>query len=95
MANAVPMEQAIETPSADFPDKDTYGYVVYLKTAIWMYIVELGVGPEKLEQAIKSYYSDWKFKHPYPEDFKAEFEKRLGINVDKLFELLKKTGKFD
>ncbi|HEX2628890.1 MAG TPA: M1 family peptidase, partial [Chitinophagaceae bacterium] len=92
---AVPMEEAIETPSADFSNKDTYGYVVYLKTAIWMYILELSVGKDKLEKTIKAYYNDWKFKHPYPEDFKAEFEKNLGIKVDKLFELLKKTGKFE
>jgi len=95
ISSAIPMDEAIETPSADFSSKETYGYVIYLKTAVWMYIVELSVGPEKLEQAIKAYYKDWKFKHPYPEDFKAEFEKQLNIKVDQLFDLLKKKGKFE
>jgi aminopeptidase N len=90
----IPMEEPIETPSANFPDKDTYATVIYLKTAIWMFIVENSIGREKLDQVVKSYYNDWKFKHPYPEDLRAEFEKVLGQKVDTLFELLNKKGAF-
>lgn len=91
----VPMEEAIETPSADFENKDEYGTVVYIKTAIWMYIIEVTIGWDNLEKAIKAYYTEWKFKHPYPEDFKAVFEKETGKNLDDLFRLLNKTGKFE
>lgn len=91
----IPMEEAIETPSANFEDKDKYGMVVYLKTAVWMYIAEMTVGSEKLEQVIKSYFANWKFKHPYPEDLKAEFETQLDKKYDDLFNLLNKTGKFN
>jgi hypothetical protein len=93
IAEQIPMEQPIETHSAKFPDKDTYGVVVYLKTAVWMYLVESMVGIEKLDNVIKTYFNEWKFKHPYPEDLKAEFKKQLSINVDGVFELLNKTGK--
>jgi hypothetical protein len=51
------------------------------------------VGIEKLDKVIKAYYNDWKFKHPYPEDLKAEFKKQLSINVDGVFEMLNKSGK--
>lgn len=91
----LPMEEAIETHSADFPDKDKYGTVVYIKTAIWMYILELTIGQNKLNDAVKSYYQEWKFKHPYPEDFKAAIEKEIGMKADKLFEILNKKGPLD
>ncbi|HEX7903919.1 MAG TPA: M1 family metallopeptidase [Chitinophagaceae bacterium] len=91
----IPMEEAIETPSADFNNKEQYGVVVYLKTALWMYIVSLTVGEDKLDTVVKAYFNDWKFKHPYPEDLKAEFEEQLNIKVDDLFGLLNKTGKFE
>lgn len=90
----IPMEEPIETPSADFPNKDSYATVIYLKTAIWMFIVESSIGRDKLDQVVKNYYNDWKFKHPYPDDLKAEFEKLLGQKVDTLFELLNKKGAF-
>ncbi len=90
----IPMEGAIETPSADFPDKDKYAAVIYLKTAIWMFIVESSIGRDKLDEAVKKYYSDWKFKHPYPDDLKAEFEKVLNKNVDNLFILLNRKDAF-
>jgi hypothetical protein len=91
----IPMNEAIETPSADFENKDKYGIVVYLKTAIWMFIVESSLGADKLDKVIKAYYAKWKFKHPYPEDLKAEFETQLNMKVDDLFGLLNKTGKFE
>lgn len=90
----IPMEQPIETPSADFPDKESYGTVIYLKTAIWMFIVENSIGRERLDKIIQAYYTDWKFKHPYPEDLKAEFEKQLNQKVDGIFELLNHKGAF-
>ena len=95
MASQIPMEEPIETPSADFSDKEKYGLVVYLKTAVWMYIAELSVGPGNLDKIIKAYYEEWKFKHPYPEDLKAIFEKEMNMKFDDLFALLNKKGKFD
>ena len=52
----VPMDKAIETHSTAFTDKQEYGTVVYLKTAIWMYIMELTLEKENLDRAIKSYF---------------------------------------
>lgn len=91
----IPMDEAIETPSDKFPDKEKYGLVIYLKTAIWMYIVELTIGPDKMDKVMKAYFNDWKFKHPYPDDLKAAFEKELNMKFDDIFSLLNKKGKFD
>lgn len=91
----MPTTEAIETPSADFTDKDQYAMVVYIKTAVWMYLIESSIGTDKLDQVIKAYYSDWKFRHPYPEDLKAAFEAQLNQKADGIFELLKKKKKFE
>jgi hypothetical protein len=91
----LPMEEPIETPSASFKDKDTYGIVIYLKTAVWMYITEIAVGKENLDKVMKGYFAAWKFRHPYPEDLQAEFKKQLNLDLSKLFELLHKKGKFE
>jgi aminopeptidase N len=90
----IPTTEAIETPSAAFPNKEDYGTVIYLKTAVWMYIVETAVGQEKMDEIIRDYFNDWKFKHPYPEDLKAEFDKKLNKGTDEIFKLLDQKGNF-
>jgi hypothetical protein len=88
----VPMEKAIDQPSEQFQNEDEYGIVVYVKTAIWLYELEQALGRENLDKAIHSYYDQWKFKHPYPEDMKAVFEKELGKDMTPYFNLLKREG---
>jgi aminopeptidase N len=78
--------------SADFKTEEDYGLTSYLKTAVWMYVMELNFGKEKLDAAMKAYFNQWKFKHPYPEDMKAVFEKELKADVAPYFDLLKKKG---
>jgi Peptidase family M1 domain len=88
----IPMEKPIETHSASFKDKEEYGLVIYIKTAIWMYILELNLGKGKLDAAMQAYFNEWKFKHPYPEDFRASLEKSLNTKLDELFEIRNKSG---
>lgn len=88
----IPMDKPIETHSADFSSKEEYGMTVYYKTAVWMYIMELNVGQEKLDKAMQDYFNEWKFRHPYPEDFRAVLERSMNINLGPLFETLSKTG---
>lgn len=93
--NSIPTKSPISTASANFPNKEDYGTVVYLKTAVWFYIVEATVGKEKLEQGMKDYFAQWKFKHPYPEDLQAALENAAGAGLNTLFALLNKSGSFD
>ena len=86
--NHVPMEEPVETTSVSFSDDDEYAMVVYLKTAIWMYTVELSLGDDKLQQAMHGYFNNWKFKHPYPADMNASMEKSINTGMTNLFELL-------
>jgi hypothetical protein len=89
----IPMEAPIETPAADFKTKEEYGLITYLKTAVWMHALEQQFGKEKVDKAMQTYYSQWKFKHPYPEDLKAAFEKELGQDLTLFFSALNKKGK--
>lgn len=92
--NTIPAAKPVSTGSTGFANKDDYGIVVYVKTAVWLYIIESAIGREKLDKGIQEYFKEWKFKHPYPEDFKAALEKANGSSLDKLFELMNKEGNF-
>jgi aminopeptidase N len=57
-----------------------------------MYIIEANFGKEKLDNAMKAYFNEWKFKHPYPEDLQKILERELEVPLDTYFDLLKKQG---
>lgn len=88
----IPMETPIDIPSAEFASKEDYGLIEYLKTSVWMYLMELDLGKENLDKAIQAYFSQWKFRHPYPEDFRAVLEKEMNKDLSPYFDLLKKKG---
>jgi aminopeptidase N len=92
--NKIPMEGEIDIPSQDFKDKELYGMITYLKTAIWMYYIELNVGRENLDRAMQAYFREWKFKHPQPSDLKAVLERELKVDMTPYFNLLKKKENF-
>ena len=92
--NSLPAKQPILTHSTSFPNKEEYGIVVYLKTAIWMSILESAMGKENLLNGLKQYFKDWKFRHPYPEDLKKSLEAGSQQSLDNLFELVTKEGNF-
>lgn len=91
--NGISMEEPISTPSVDFKNKDNYGMIVYVKTAVWAYMVEQAVGRKAFDKALHNYYNKWKFRHPYPEDFKAILEETTGKGLEDYFELLNRKGK--
>ena len=57
-----------------------------------MYLMELDLGRDNLDRAVKVYFNTWKFRHPYPEDFQSILEKEMNKNLTPYFELLKKKG---
>jgi hypothetical protein len=88
------MNSPIETHSDNFSSSEDYGMTVYVKAAMWMYILELSIGRQELDKAMHAYYNEWKFRHPYPEDLKASLEQAHGKGLESLFALLRKTGSF-
>lgn len=92
--NELPAKRPINTGSTGFTNKEDYGMVVYIKTAVWLYMVETAIGRDLLDQGIQAYYREWQFRHPYPGDFKQVLERVSGKNLDHLFGLLEKEGNF-
>ncbi len=91
----LPMASPMDIPADQFPDSNEYGLVSYIKTALWMYILEASLGREKVDAAVKHYFDKWKHKHPQPADMQAAFEEALGVDLDGFFRLTKVKGKFD
>jgi aminopeptidase N len=91
----LPMQSAMDIPADQFPNSDEYGLISYVKTALWMYLLESAVGKEKMELAVHNYFEKWKDKHPQPSDMQSAFEEAIGAKLDKFFELTKKEGKFE
>ena len=88
----IPAEKPIATASVDFPNKEDYAMVEYIKAATWMYLIEISIGKEKTDNAMRYYFDQWKFRHPYPEDFKQSLEEYLKVGMNDFFELLNKRG---
>lgn len=74
----------IDTNAVAYPNM-YYGLVVYQNAAYWMQQVESHLGKNVFDSAMKTYYQQWKFKHPYPQDFKKALEQVSGKNIDALF----------
>lgn len=92
---SLPMEYPMETEASKFPNSDEYGLVSYVKTALWLYMLEMAIGKDQVDKAIQNYFSKWKFKHPQPADMQAAFEEAIGSKLDKFFQLTKKEGKLE
>jgi hypothetical protein len=75
---------AIDTVSAAYP-KEYYGLIVYEKAAYWMKHIETYLGKNVFDSVMRTYYQQWQFKHPYPQDFKKIVEQVSGKNIDALF----------
>lgn len=90
----LPMQSAMDIPADKFANSQEYGLISYIKTALWMYILETTIGQEKATLAVQNYFNKWKNKHPQPEDMQQAFEEAAGTDLDSFFALTKKQGKF-
>jgi aminopeptidase N len=93
ISEQVPMQSAMDISAEKFKNSEEYGVVSYVKTALWMYLLQSVLGKEKIDAAFKNYFNEWKFKHPQPEDLENSFEESTGAKLDEFFKLTKKEGK--
>ncbi|MGN6605122.1 MAG: M1 family metallopeptidase [Ginsengibacter sp.] len=87
-------DQPIETTSQDFSETN-YDVIAYYKTGLWMKKLEQYLGKNVFDSCLHEYYDRWKFKHPYPEDFKKLVEEVSHQNIDTFFSLLEKKGRLE
>jgi len=90
----IPMNSPIDIPADQFASSSDYSMTSYVKTALWLFLLENEVGTEQMDKAFQYYFSQWSGKHPQPEDMQAAFETSLGRKLDGYFQLLHKEGVF-
>ncbi len=79
------LDQAPDTHSDEF-SMINYGLSAYEKPAMILRFLAHYVGQEKFDQAMQTYYREWQFKHPSPNDFRTSLEKSTGENLSWLFD---------
>jgi hypothetical protein len=87
-------DKPIATASPEFTETG-YFSIAYGKAAAWMKKLEQELGKQQFDQAMQQYYEEWKFRHPYPEDFRKVMETTSGKDLSHVFSLLNKTGPMD
>ena len=75
-------EQPQTTHADRYNANMAYGISAYSKGAIFLSQLGYVIGHEKLMETIKKYYTDFKFKHPVPNDVKRTAEKVSGMELD-------------
>ncbi len=83
-------DQQIGTHSTDF-EPTNYLLSSYQKTAEWLQSIEKKLGGERFRQMMQSYFSQWQFRHPQPEDFRSILQQYLP-NADSTWKQLYQTG---
>lgn len=71
------MDQPLEGTSEHFM-RTNYGTVVYMKTAAIFNHLEAYIGPEAVDSFLHTYYRQWAFKHPRPNDLKQALYEATG-----------------
>jgi hypothetical protein len=85
------LDQPIATP-ADSMHMLNYDAITYHKTAAWLEDLEHSLGRAAFDKAMQRYFSEWRSRHPYPDDFKAAFTMAGGDKIDTSFKALYQTG---
>ena len=74
-------EEPLETSSNDFKIRSNY-WLSYSKSMVYSWHLLHYLGEETIDKIMHNYYEDWKFKHPYPQDYFSYFGKYSDKNLD-------------
>jgi hypothetical protein len=89
-------EVTLNTHSDDFNGGIRHGGgygQVYTKTATMLKNLEYVLGRALFDKAMQHYFYQWKFCHPYPEDFRNSFIQFTGIDLNWFFDQWLETTK--
>ncbi len=75
-------ELPLTTHADRFDENRSYSISSYSKGELFLTQLEYLIGKENLLKTIKRFYSDFKFKHPTPNDIKRTAERVSGANLD-------------
>ena len=84
-------DQPINLTSAAYTENN-YNLIVYEKTPLWLNTIKREIGHAAFDSMMHAYFNEWKFKHPYPDDFKNIISQHTNKNIDSLFQTIYSTG---
>jgi len=91
----VNLDQPADLTSEAYTEEN-YAAIVYSKTTEIMYYLRAYMGPANFDRAMQEYFTEWKFRHPQPDDLEAILRKYSPGNIDFVFDdLLGSTRKID
>ncbi len=73
-------------PSWKYRDRESYGALVYSKTALALATIERLVGTAAMDRALRIYADRWRFRHPRTADFIATLSEATGRDERWLFD---------
>jgi len=73
-------------PSWKYREGETYGALVYDKTALALATIERLVGTPAMDKALRLYADRWRFRHPRTRDFIAALSEITGKDTQWLFD---------
>nr|WP_240966306.1 M1 family aminopeptidase [Pseudoflavitalea sp. G-6-1-2] len=87
-------DQPIETHAADFTWVNN-AVIPYMKTALWLEKLEKQLGTPLFDSCMRTYFREWQFRHPSPDDFRREMEQTSGQDLGNIFSELNNKGEID
>lgn len=75
-------EQPLSTHADRYAFNTGYGISAYSKGSVFLSQLGYVIGQEALMKAVRRYFSDYKFKHPTPNDILRSAEKVSGLELD-------------
>ncbi|MBX3257005.1 MAG: M1 family metallopeptidase [Chitinophagaceae bacterium] len=88
---SVKRDQPVDLPVPEYSALN-YSLSTGTKAALWMQLLEDHLTQPVFDSAMRYYYLNWKFKHPYPEDFRKTVDSISGKENDSVFALLSAEG---
>lgn len=89
-------EATLNTHSDDYNGAIRHGGgygAVYIKTAAMLKNMEYVLGRALFDKAMQHYFKQWKFCHPYPEDFRNSIIQYTGVDLNWFFDQWIETSK--
>jgi hypothetical protein len=81
-----PDSDPIETVVWDYVDRTSYSTNSYPRTAVALRSLQALVGREAFLRGMRKFSEDWRYRHPYPEDFYLAFQEGADAEIQWYFD---------
>ena len=84
-------EEPLITHADHYKTNRAYGVGAYSKGEVLVEQLGAVMGPKMRDEAMRTYFQNWAFKHPGPNDFKREMERTSDLELDWYFQYMMHT----